>query len=221
MTRTGAAARPPLEARTATLIDWTYSHVKELGIATAVLAAALAGAWLYRSNQATKAVNAERALIEASRSYYTGNLPLAQSDLQKVVTRFEGTTGAVQSAMLLAQVHYDQGKHAEGVAALEKVVNDGAAEPFRSSIRALIAAGYEGQGKFAEAAQQYQQASEAAEFSADKQVMRAHAARAFQAGGDTASAKRIWTELAEDPMNPVAGEARVRLGELSAVPFKS
>ena len=221
MTRTGAAARPPLEARTATLMDWTYSHIKELGIATAVLAAALAGVWLYRSNQAQKAAGAERALVDAARSYYTGNLPLAQSDLQKVVTRFEGTAGAVQSAMLLAQVLYDQGKHAEGVAQLERVVNDGAAEPFRTSIRALIAAGYEGQAKHKEAAQQYEQAASIAAFAAEKHVMRANAARSYQAAGDTATAKRIWGELADDPMNPVAGEARVRLGELSATPAKS
>ena len=221
MTRTGAAARPPLEARSATLMDWTYSHVKELGIATAVLAAALAGVWLYRSNQAQKEAGAERALLEASRSYYTGNLPLAQSDLQKVVTRFGGTTGAVQSAMLLAQVLYDQGKHAEGIAELEKVVDDGAAEPFRTSIRALIGAGYEGQGKHKEAAAQYEQASAVAAFDAEKHLMRANAARSYQAAGDTATARRIWGELADDPMNPVSGEARVRLGELTAEPAKS
>ena len=221
MTRTGAAARPPLEARSATLMDWTYSHVRELGIATAVLAAALGGIWLYRSNQATKAAGAERALMEAARSYYSGNLPLAQSDLQKVVTRFDGTAGAVQSAMLLAQVLYDQGKHAEGVTQLEAVVNDRAAEPFRTSIRALMAAGYEGQGKHKEAAQQYEQAATIAAFDAEKHTMRANAARSYQVAGDTATARRIWGELADDPTNPVAGEARVRLGELMAGPARS
>ena len=221
MTRTGAAARPPLEARSATLIDWTYSHVKELGIATAVLAAALAGIWLYRSNQAQKEAGAERAMMEAARSYYTGNLPLAQSDLQKVVNNFDGTAGAVQSAMLLAQVLYDQGKHAEGIAQLEKVVDDGSAESFRTSIRSLIAAGYEGQGKNREAAQQYEQAAGATAFAAEKHLMRANAARAYQAAGDTTTAVKIWTELADDPLNPVAGEARVRLGELSADPIRN
>lgn len=221
MTRTGAAARPPLEARSATLIDWTYSHVKELGIATAVLAAALAGIWLYRSNQATRAAGAERAMMEAARSYYSGNLPLAQSDLQKVVTRFEGTPAAVQSAMLLAQVLYDQGKFAEGVAELEKVIDDGAADTFRASIRSLIAAGLEGQGKLKEAGQQYEQAASAAEFDAEKQLMRGNAARSYQAAGDTAAARRIWAEMADDPTNPVAGEARIRLGELTAEPIKN
>jgi hypothetical protein len=44
------------------------------------------------------------------------------------------------------------------------------------------------------------------------------AANAYLNGGDTAKAKQIWTDLGADSKGVVAGEARVRLGEISATP---
>jgi hypothetical protein len=39
------------------------------------------------------------------------------------------------------------------------------------------------------------------------------------AAGKTAEAKAIWTELAKDDTGPMASEAKVRLGEVSAKPM--
>ena len=218
MTRTGAIARPPLEERTESVFEWVQLHVKELAIATIALAAVLVGIWLYRSSQESKGAQAERSLLQAQQSYLTGNLPLAQSDLQKVVTRYDGTSASVQAAMLLAQVLYDQGKFAEGVQALEKVVDDGEAKPFRPAIHALVASGLEDQGKFRDAAKRYHDASEATPFAAEKQLYLAHEARAYQDAGDKTQAIKLWSDLAKDPTSSVAGEARIRLGELTAAP---
>jgi hypothetical protein len=44
------------------------------------------------------------------------------------------------------------------------------------------------------------------------------AAQAYLNGGNKAKAKEIWTALGADSKGVVAGEARVRLGELEAAP---
>ena len=216
MTKTGAIARPPIEDRAEGFMDWVQTHTREVLIGVVVAALAVGGWALYRSTEATKEIQGERALYEAQRSYMSGNLPLAQSDLQKVSARFGGTPAGVQATMLMAQVMYDQKKYAEGIAALQKAEGSGGAKVFRSSIHALEATGYEEQGKFREAAEQYKKAADATSLNGEKQVLLGNAARSYQLAGDKATAIQMWSDLSKDPSGSVAGEARVRLGELTA-----
>jgi hypothetical protein len=46
----------------------------------------------------------------------------------------------------------------------------------------------------------------------------ADAARALTSGGKKDEAAKIWSTLATDNTSPFAGEARVRIGELTATP---
>ena len=218
MTRTGAVARPPIEDRTESFLEWTQDHLRELLIALAVLLVIAAGIWFYRSTRATKEEQGERALFEAERSYLSGNLPLAAKDLGNVSKNFDGTAAGVQAAMLYAQVQYEQQKYDDGIKALDKVAGEGAAKPFRASIHSLMAAGYEDQGKLREAAQHYEEAAKTTQFPNEQQIYRASAARAYGGAGDKATAAKLWKELAADPSSQVAGEARIRLGELEAAP---
>ena len=89
-----------------------------------------------------------------------------------------------------------------------------------AELPALIAAGYEQLGKPAEAAERYKRAAAAAEFAVDQANLKASAARAYTAAGRADAARELWTELAGDPTSALSGEARVRLGELTAQPVK-
>jgi predicted negative regulator of RcsB-dependent stress response len=218
MTRTGEAARPPAQERTESFFDWVNLHSKHLAIGLVVVAVAATGYALYGRSNAIKSRRAEQAYFEAQRSVVAGNLPLAQSDLEKMVTRFKGTGSGVRGAMSLAQVLYDQGKHAEGIKVLEDARGSGAAKPYRAALESLLAAGYEGQGKFLDAADAYTRASDEATFQADKDAYMASAARAYQAAGNTAKAKELWTKLATDALTATSAEAHIRLGELEAKP---
>jgi predicted negative regulator of RcsB-dependent stress response len=218
MTRTGAAARPPLEDRTESVFQWVRENTRIMLVAVLLVAAVVAAVILYNRSRELKSERAERALFDAQRSLVSGNQQLAQSDLQKMVSRYDGTPAAAQGAMLLAQLLYDQGKYAEGVTVLEKASASRDSKEFGSSLQALIAAGYESQGKFKDAADRYVRAADAALFPLEKQKLQADAARAYGAGGDKTKASALWKSLTTDPDSPVAGEARVRLGELSAQP---
>lgn len=209
----GATMRPNLEDRSETVFAWVLSHRNKLLGAALGLGALALGSYFYQAQKATKEAQAERALMEAQRAVYSRNLPLAQADLQKVSSRFGGTDAADRAQMQLAQVLFDQGKYAEGLAALAKVDASGAEG---AAVHALIAAGNEGAGKFREAAAEYRKAADAARFASDKSNYRAAAGRALMSAGDKAGALGIWTELSQEPDGGAQAEARVRLGELQA-----
>ncbi|HYN20314.1 MAG TPA: tetratricopeptide repeat protein [Thermoanaerobaculia bacterium] len=199
--------------------DWLLLHKRKVSWGVLALAAILAGFWFYQRSQAIKSQRAESAYFQARQSAAAGNLPLAVSDLQKVVARYEGTPAGTQAALSLAQALYDQKKFKEGIATLKKVEANAPGE-FRPSIHVLEAAGYEELKDFVAAAEQYKLAAKATQFPGDKAKYQAAAARDYMAAGKTEEAKGIWIELAKDESIPEAAEARVRLGELTAKPMK-
>jgi lipopolysaccharide biosynthesis regulator YciM len=209
-------ARAPASAdRSLDLMDWLQVNSRVVGGAAAVIAVAAAGYWFYIRSQQIKTVNAERSLIQAEQSLQSGNTALASSDLQRVVTRYKGTGAGTEAAMLLAQTDYNAGKYQEGIKVLQEVASS--ADGSEAAVYSLIGDGYSQMNKNAEAAKSSERAAQAAEFATERSYYRAKAARSYATAGNTADAKRIWTELSTDEKSQsVAAEARVRLAELDA-----
>src|SRR6266545_4803591 len=90
--------------RALTFLDWTRINNKALTIGGIIVLVAAAGFWFYTRSRQLQIANAERAFGSARQAVESGNLPLAQSDLQRVYTRYESTSAGVQAALLLAQV---------------------------------------------------------------------------------------------------------------------
>jgi len=219
MTTPSIPARQRYGSSDESLGDWMLLHKRELMWAFVSLAVIVGGFWFYERSQSIKAQRAETAYFQARQSAAAGNLPLAVSDLKKVVARYEGTRAGTQAALSLAQTLYDQKQFKEGLAVLKKVEAK-APDDFRPSIHLLEAAGYEELKDFTAAAEQYNLAAMVTEFPVDKAKYQAGAARDYMAAGKADQAKAIWTELAKDDSSPEAAEARVRLGELTAKPMK-
>jgi predicted negative regulator of RcsB-dependent stress response len=198
-------------------MDWFSLHSREVawaGIAVVVLGA---GGWFYTRSRELKSERAEKAYYQAVRAVTAGNLPLAESDLRKMIQRYDGTESAAQARLQLAQILYDQGKHQQGVEELrlaeDKIEKS---ERYGEGAHLIMAAGLEQLKKFNEAAAQYEKAAKIARFDSDRQRYMSLAAGAYVSAGNKAKAKEIWTELGKDSKGTVAGEARVRLGELTA-----
>ena len=218
MTTPNIPARQRYGAQDESVGDWLLLHKNQLTWAVLALAVIIGGFWFYKRSQAIKSQRAESAYFQARQSAAAGNLPLAVSDLKKVVARYEGTRAGTQAAVTLAQVLYDQKQFKEGLEVLKKVEAN-APSDFSASIHVLEAAGYEELKDFVAAAEQYKLAAKATEFPVDKAKYQAAAARDYMAAGKTEEARVIWTELAKDEARPEAAEARVRLGELTAKPM--
>jgi predicted negative regulator of RcsB-dependent stress response len=202
------------------MTDWFMLHKRQVSWVALALVVAVGSLWFYQRSRTLRQVNAEKAYFQARQSAAAGNLPLAVSDLKKVATRYEGTRAGTQAALFLAQALYDQKKHKEGIAELRQALDKAPAD-FIPSIHALIAAGQEELKDFTAAAAEYKAASAATRFPVEKAQYLAAGARAYMAGGKAEEAKVIWTELAADETGPMAAEARVRLGELTAKPMSS
>lgn len=205
-----------LDDRTESIFEWLHVNSRLLAIAVVVVLVAAAGGWLYTRKQAGKELSAERALLQAEQSLGQGNIPLAQTDLQKLISTQSGTAGASQGAMLLAQSYYDKGEYQKGIDALEK--SGAARKEFEAQVEALIGDGYSQLGKYADAAAHYKKAADVTRFKNDREGYLADAARNFMAGKDTAQARQLWQEVLKDENSAFASEARVRLGELTARP---
>jgi len=219
MTTPNIPARKRSGADEETMTEWFMLHQRDVAWAVVALAIIVGGYWYYERSQSIKAQRAETAYFQARQSAAAGNLPLAVSDLQKVVSRYEGTSAGTQAALTLAQTLYDQKKFKEGVDAL-KAAEAKAPDDFKPSIHVLEAAGYEELKNLVAAAGQYKLAAQVTRFPFDKAEFQAAAARDYMAAGKTEEARAIWTELVKDETSPTAAEARVRLGELDAKPVK-
>jgi predicted negative regulator of RcsB-dependent stress response len=200
------------------LSEWVMLHKREVTWGVVALAIIVLGLWYYERSQTLRAQRAETQYFQARQAAATGNVLLAASDLQKVATRYEGTRAGAQAALTAAQLMYDQKKYKEGIAALEKA-EPKAPDDFKPSIHVLEAGGYEELKDYVNAANQYKAASASTRFPADKAQYQAAAARDYMAAGKTAEAAAIWTALAKDETGPVAAEAKVRLGEVTAKPM--
>lgn len=203
------------EQRFSEFWDRHRQHLAWVGL---VIIVALAGVWFYMRSQSLKQEHAETAFQQAIVSVQSGNIPLAESDLKKVVARYAGTNGGAEAAMSLAKIYYQQGKFQAGIDALKTAVSTKGDMQYEALV--LQGGGYEGMSKWADAAHSYQQAADVARFQEGKAQAQAMAARAFQTGGDKASAAKIWEALIKDPKSGFQAEGNVRLGELQAQPLK-
>ncbi len=200
-------------------MEWIRLNIKTVGIAVVVIAAAVAGWFFYQDSEVNKENAASKAYFEAQRSVSAGNLPLAQADLAKMLPRYHGTTSGTLAALLLAQVHYQGGKYAEGVKVLEEAQGSAPAQ-LHAAVESMIAAGLVDQKKYADGAKAYMKAAEKAPEGSEREGFQVEAARAWQLANNPAEAIKLYKVIVDNPESVHGAEARVRLGELEATAAK-
>lgn len=216
MTSPQPRKRPPSENAFESISDWFELHNREVTYAVIAIAVIIGGFWFYNRSKSLKAERAQRALYTAEQSL-EANKPLAESDLRKLISRYEGTAAADEAVLTLAQLLYDDNRYAAGIDVVKNALPTlEKSKDFASSAHLTMAAGYEQMRKFADAANEYAAAAKAARFDQDRQRYESNQAQALVLAGQVETAKTIWTRLAADSKGTVAGEARVRLGELTA-----
>jgi predicted negative regulator of RcsB-dependent stress response len=201
------------------LADWYKANSRTVSIVAGLVAVAAVSTWFYLRSGEIKRLNAERGLNQAKQSLSAGNSALAMTDLQKVASRYQGTPGGAQAAMLLAQVNFDQAKHVEGLKVLEPYQNLGASGEALADVWTLVGDGQIALGKGQDAVASYQKAVDATALPGAKAVLKAKLARALMATGKDIEARAIWEKLIADPdAIAVRAEAQIRLGEMSTKP---
>jgi predicted negative regulator of RcsB-dependent stress response len=212
-----APATPPQLDRSDAFFLWIQTHMRKIAVAGIVIVALGLGAWLWRQSRVARERNASIDLLAAAQTIQSGNLALAQADLEKLVARYEGTNAATQASLELATIYYQQGQYDKGIAMLEQLRGSSGDAQVKALAENGIGAGHEGAGRFADAAQHYQRAAELTRLADERDQYLANAGRAYMSAGNKSEAVSIWRRLIETEGSQAA-EARVRLGELIAAP---
>ncbi len=197
------------------VLGWTRTHRQATNWVSAILiVAAVLVVWTASSTRRSELI-AGRQLQGARYAFDNNNLPLAASELARIIENYSSTNAAAEGRLLLAQVRLTQGQAQQAVELLKDWAS-GSGGAFRAQAFGLLGAAYENLGKAREAAEAYQNGAERARMSFLKAQMLSDAGRAWAAAGDTTKAIAAYRRIVDDmPKEPAVTEATVRLGELT------
>jgi predicted negative regulator of RcsB-dependent stress response len=194
---------------------WVQQNARGVAFGGVALLLLVLGFWWFKASSARKEAFAAQALDQARAAADAGNLPLAASDLARVVDRFSGTNGGNQAAILLAQIRLSQGQTEQAVNGLQTFLASRRPDHVEAAALGLLGTGFEEQGKLREAGEAYRRASASAPLDFLKAQYLIDAGRALAASGDTAGARAALDQvLRQFGRLDQAAEARVRMAEL-------
>jgi TolA-binding protein len=184
----------------------------------AVLTVLLLGVvvWLVLASGRRKEEFAARSLNQARATAEAGNLPLASSELQRLIETYRGTDAATEAVITLNQVRMVNGQSELAAVGLRDFLAKKPPRKYLAPAYGLLGTALENSKRPAEAAEAFANASR----SADLDYLRARylidAARAYRAAGKTAEAQAAYREVIQKhPKSSSFTEAQVRLAELT------
>ena len=205
-----------LVAESADPMIWVRKHQKlVLGIVGAVVILAL-GAWVVTETGQRRQLRAAEALDQARNIAESGNLPLAASELQKIIETFSGTDAATEAVVTLNQVRMVNGQSELAVVSLQEYLKTNPKKVYKVPAQGLLGEALENAGRPEEAGAAYLGAAEDAEVDYLKAQYLLSAARAYSNAGKVEEAvKALQTIIDKYPKTTALTEARVRLAELT------
>lgn len=196
--------------------SWLASPINLAIAGVGVVAVVAVIAWATVSSGKRKEQFAARQLSAARQAYESGNLPLASTELQKVIQTYKGTAAANEAIITLNQVRLANNQAALAVENLKSFIASSPEANVLAQAYGLLGVAYENSAKPADAADAYRAASSAATQEFLKAEYLIGAARGYRDAGKPADAERTYRELLEKyPKAPSATEADVRLSEMT------
>jgi TolA-binding protein len=210
-----ATTREPTTA-TATPTAW-YRDKRRLIGAVAVLVLLLAVvAWVVLASGRRKEEFAARSLNQARATAEAGNLPLASSELQRLIETYRGTDAATEAVITLNQVRMVNGQSELAAVGLRDFLAKKPPRKYLAPAYGLLGAALENSKRPAEAAEAFVNASKSAELEYLKARYLIDAGRAYRSAGKTKEAEAAYREVVErHPKSSSFTEAQVRLAELT------
>jgi TolA-binding protein len=172
--------------------------------------------WLVIMSGKRKEAFASRSLDQATAIAESGNLPLAASELQKVITTYAGTQAAQEAVIRLNQVRLVNGQQELAAVGLQDFIKSGPAPFYRATANGLLGRALENSRRPADAAAAYLNAAAVADADYLKAEYLVDAGRSFTDAGDTTKAIETYRRLLKEfPESNSKTEAEVRLSELT------
>ena len=204
------------QPRAESFVDWFHINSRWITTGAVVVVAIAFGVWFVQRKALNETISADKQLVVAKQSMGSGNAPLAEADLKKVVDRYGDKAAGAEAGMLLAQLRFDRGDFAGAVTVLRDLSAKVSSGPNASSVRGLLGDALAQQDKPADAAVEYEKAAGLTTMPNEKSFWLAKAARSYMTAGKAPEAKKLFEGLAAQSDNEaVSTEAHVRLGELA------
>jgi outer membrane protein assembly factor BamD (BamD/ComL family) len=203
-------------AAPATTTPWYRDRRRQLAVVVALIAAAAVISWFLLASGKRKEQFAARSLNQARAAAEAGNLPLASSELQRLITTYKGTDAASEAVITLNQVRMINGQSELAAVGLREYLATKPAQKYLPPAYGLLGAALENSKRWADAAVAYSQAANAADVEYLKTSYLVDAARSYREAGRTKEAERVYRTILEKyPKSPYFTEAQVRLAELT------
>ena len=182
----------------------------------AILAVLALVAWFVMASGRRKEEFAARSLNQARAAAEAGNLPLASSELQRLISAYKGTDAASEAVITLNQVRMVNGQSELATVGLREFLASKPEPKYIPPASGLLGAALENSKNWIEAANAYTQASNASDVDYLKAEYLVDAGRAFAEGGKPEEAAKAYrTVLQKYPKTPSVTEATVRLAEVT------
>jgi TolA-binding protein len=195
---------------------WYRDPRRQVIAAAILLAAAAVVIWFVTVSGRRKEEFAARSLNQARAAAEAGNLPLASSELQRLITTYRGTDAANEAVITLNQVRMVNGQSELAAVGLREFLASRPDEKYLAPANGLLGAALEDSKRYVDAANAYLGAANAADLDYLKASYLVDAGRAFRAAGRTEDAARAYRRVMEEyPDSPSFTEAQVRLAELT------
>lgn len=195
---------------------WYRDRSRQLLAVLVLLLIGVLVAWFVVASGKRKEEFAARSLNQARTAAEAGNLPLASSELQRLITTYKGTDAANEAVITLNQVRMINGQSELAAVGLREFLATKPAEKYVAPAYGLLGAALENSKRWADAGNAYTQASNAAEVPYLKATYLVDAGRAFREAGRAEEAARAYRTILEKyPDSPSFTEAQVRLAELT------
>jgi TolA-binding protein len=197
-------------------VPW-YRDRKRLLVGAAVVVL-LVGvvAWVIISSERRKEEFAARSLNQARAAAEAGNLPLASSELQRLIDTYGGTDAATEAVITLNQVRLINGQGELAAVGLREFIDRDPPAKYLAPAYGLLGTALENSKRPGEAAEAYRNASQAADIEYLKARYLIDAGRAFRAAGKPAEAQGSYRAIIDSfPQASSVTEAKVRLAELT------
>jgi TolA-binding protein len=196
---------------------WYRDRNRQLALIGGAIVVALLVAWFTITSGRRKEEFAARSLNQARAAAEAGNLPLASSELQKLIQTYKGTDAAREAVITLNQVRMVNGQSELAAVGLRDFLASKPAAKYAAPAYGLLGAALENSQKWADAGDAFVSASRAAELDYLRARYLVDAGRAYREGGKTERALAVYREIIQKyPKTSSFTEAQVRLAELTA-----
>jgi TolA-binding protein len=210
-----ATTREPTTA-TATPTAWYRDRRRLIGAAAALVLLLGVVIWVVLASNRRKEEFAARSLNQARATAEAGNLPLASSELQRLIETYRGTDAATEAVITLNQVRMVSGQSELAAVGLRDFIAKEPPRRYLAPAYGLLGTALENSKRPAEAAEAFANASKSADLEYLKARYLIDAGRAYHSAGKTKEAEAAYREVIQrHPKSSSFTEAQVRLAELT------